>query len=139
MTRLRADLLADVLTDEEESLEVRAAAARALGQLHVPQALPVLQAFLDEPQPVLRLAAVEALGRLRFGRAYRQVAPLLWHDPDRAVRHAAARVLAQLAKARQRRTRWRLRLALRVSRQARQEALAILEGHAGRAHHALRE
>ena len=136
---ITAELLADVLTDEGESLEVRAAAARALGQLHVPQALPVLQAFLDEPQPALRLAAVEALGRLRFGRAYRQVAPLLWHDPDRAVRHAAARVLAQLAKARQRRTRWRLRLALRVSRQARQEALAILEGHARRAPHALRE
>jgi HEAT repeat protein len=136
---ITVDLLADALNDEEESLEVRAAAARALGQSHLPQALPVLLALLDEPQPTLRLAAVEALGRMKFGRTYRQVAPLVWNDPDRAVRHAAARALAQLAEARQGRARWRLRLALRVERDARQDALTILEGYARNAHHALRE
>lgn len=134
-----ADLLVDTLDDAEEALEVRAAAVRALGRLHLPQGLPVLLDLLNAPSPTLRLAAVEALGYLSFGRAYRHLAPLVWRDPDRAVRHAAARVLAQLAQARQSRTRWRLRLALRVTRQARQEALAILAEHGRRADHALRE
>lgn len=133
------DLLLDALTDAEEPLEVRAAATRALGQLHLPQALPVLQELLDAPQSALRLAAVEALGHLGFGRGYRVLAPLLWRDPDRAVRHAAARALARLAQARQRRARWRLRLALRVAGTARQEALAILEEHRRHAPQALRE
>ncbi len=132
-------LLIDTLSDEEEALEVRAAAARALGGLHLPQALPVLQDLLGDPEPALRIAAIEALARLGFGRIYRLLAPLLWRDPDRAVRHAAARAVAQLAQARQSRARWRLRLALRVARQARQEALAILEEQARRARHALRE
>jgi HEAT repeat protein len=136
---ITADLLMDTLDDAEEALEVRAAAARALGHLHLPQGLPVLLDLLHAPAPALRLAAVEALGYLRFGRAYRSLAPLVWCDPDRAVRHAAARVLAQLAEARQSRARWRLRLALRVTRQARQEALAILAEHGRQAHQALRE
>jgi HEAT repeat protein len=133
------DLLLDALADEEEPLEVRAAAARALGNLHLPQALPVLQELLALPDPALRVAAVNALGCLGFGRAYRLIAPLLWHDPDRAVRHAAARALAQLAEARQSRARLRLRLALRVSRQARKEALALLKQHGRHAHQAGRE
>jgi HEAT repeat protein len=133
------DLLLDVLTDAEEALEVRAAAARALGMLHLPQAVPVFQELLGAPQPALRMAAAEALGQLGFGRAYRMLAPLLWHEPDRAVRHAAARALARLAQARQRRARLRLRLAWRVARQARQEALAILEAHGRGVPQALRE
>jgi HEAT repeat protein len=136
---ITADLLLDVLADEEEALEVRAAAARALGQLHLPQALPVLQELLDAPEPELRLAVVEALGSLGFGRAYRVLAPLLWHDPDRAVRHAAARATARLGQGRQQRARWRLRLALRVAPRARKEALAILEEYARAGPQALRE
>src|SRR5579871_623933 len=136
---ITADLLLDTLTDEEEALEVRAAAARALGQLHLPQALPVLQDLLDAPEPALRLATVEALGSLGFGRVYRLLVPLLWHDPDRAVRHAAARATARLSQARQWSARWRLRLAFRVAPQARQEALAILEEHARAGSQALRE
>lgn len=134
-----ADLLLDVLTDEEEPLEVRAAAARALGNLHLPQALTAFLQLLGTPEPGLRVAAIEGLGRLGFGRAYRLLVPLLWHDPDRAARHAAARAVAQLAEGRQRRARWRLRLALRVSRQARKEALLLLEAHARRRNQALRE
>ncbi|HEY7356298.1 MAG TPA: HEAT repeat domain-containing protein [Ktedonobacterales bacterium] len=133
------DLLLDALTDVEEALEVRAAAARALGQLHLPQALTVFQELLYAPQPALRMAAVEALGHLGFGRAYRLLTPLLWHDPDRAVRHAAARALARLAQARQRRARWRLRLALRVAGTARQEALALLDEHRRHVPQALRD
>jgi HEAT repeat protein len=136
---ITADLLSDALTDEEEALEVRAAAARALGVLHLPQALPVLQELLDAPEPALRLATVEALGSLGFGRVYRILAPLLWRDPDRAVRHAAARAVARLSGGRQQRARWRLRLALRVAPQTRQEALAILEEHARAGPQALRE
>jgi len=136
---IAAEVLVDTLDDAEEALEVRAAAVRALGRLHLPQGLPVLLDLLNAPAPALRLAAVEALGYLGFGRIYRYLAPLLWRDPDRAVRHAAARVLAQLSPARQSRARWRLRLALRVTRQAREEALAILAEHGRAAHQALRE
>jgi HEAT repeat protein len=136
---ITADLLLDALADEQEVVEVRAAAARALGNLHLPHALPIFQGLLGAPDPALRIAAIEALGRLGFGRAYRLLAPILWRDPDRAVRHAAARVVAQLAEARQGRARWRLRLALRVARQARKEALVILEESARHAHQALRE
>jgi HEAT repeat protein len=124
-----SDLLLDVLDDRDEPLEVRAAAARALGNLHVPQVLLPLRELLGAPEPALRMAAIEGLGRLGFGRAYRLLTPFLWHDPDRAVRHAAARAIARLAEARQTRARWRLRLALRVDRQVRKEALMILNQH----------
>ena len=129
---IAADLLLDVLHDAEEPLAVRTAAACALGELHSPSALPALQGYLGAREPALRMAAIEALGRLGFGRAYRLLTPFLWRDPDRAVRHAAARALARLAQARPRRARWRLRLALRVARQTRKEALLILEQDARR-------
>ncbi len=127
-----ADLLLDVMHDAAEPLEVRAAAARALGHLRIPQVLPPLQALLKSPEPLLRAAAIEALGRLNFARTYRLLAPLLWREPERSVRHAAARALARLADGRQSRTRWRLRLALRVARPVRQEALLLLEQQAKR-------
>lgn len=127
------DLLLAVLRDEEEHLEVRSAAARALGALHLPKALGALQELLEAPEAVLRAAALDGLAALGFGRGYRLVVPFLWRDPDRAVRHAAARALAWLAAGREWSARWRLRLALRVSRQARQEALLLLE-QASRGH-----
>ncbi len=124
---LAADLLLDVLKDAQEPLQVRAAAGRALGRLHLPQSLPLLHALLDAPEAGLRAAAIEALGLLGFGRSYRWLVPFLWFDPDPAVRHAAARAVARLAGGRLRRARWRLRLAWRVSHQARLEALLLLE------------
>ncbi len=120
------DLLLDVLHDGEETLEVRAAVARALGRMRVPQVVLPLRRLLEAPEPLLRAAAIEAFGTLGFGRAYRLLVPFLWRDPDRAVRHSAARALARLAGGRKRSTRWRLRLALRVERQVRQEALLLV-------------
>ena len=121
------DLLLAVLSDAEEHLEVRAATARALGALHQPKALSPLQELLEAPEAVLRAAALDGLAALGFGRVYRLVTPFLWRDPDRAVRHTAARALARLAADREWSARWRLRLALRISRQARQEAMLLLE------------
>ena len=121
------DLLLAVLRDEEEQLEVRATTARALGALHLPKALLSLQDLLEAPEAVLRAAALDGLAALGFGRTYRLVVPFLWRDSDPAVRHAAARAIARLAAGREWSARWRLRLALRVSRQARQEALLLLE------------
>jgi HEAT repeat protein len=122
-----AGLLLDVLHDAREPLEVRAAAARALGKLHFPQVVSPLRALLESPEPLLRAAASEALGSLGLKRTFQLLVPLLWRDPDRAVRHSAARALARLSGDRKRCTRWRLRLALRVEREVRQEALLILE------------
>lgn len=121
------DLLLAVLSDAEEHLEVRAATARALGALHQPKALSPLQELLEAPEAVLRAAALDGLAALGFGRVYRLVTPFLWRDPDRAVRHTAARALARLAADREWSARWRLRLALRISRQALQEAMLLLE------------
>jgi HEAT repeat protein len=121
------DLLLDVLHNDREPLEVRAAVARALGKMRLPQVVAPLRALLEAREPALRAAAIEAFGSLGFGRVYRLLVPFLWRDPDRAVRHSAARVLARLAGGRRRRTRWRLRLALRVERQVRREALMIIE------------
>ncbi len=130
-------LLLDVLDNAQEPLEVRAAAARALGKLRLPQVLSPLQHLLDAPEPILRAAAIEAFGALRSARAYQLIAPFLWRDPDRAVRHSAARAMARLAGNHPRRTRWRLRLALRVEHAVRREALLLLEQRGAAGQHKL--
>jgi tetratricopeptide (TPR) repeat protein len=71
---------------------VRASALRLLGASLAPDTLPRVQRALGDPEPLVRMAALEALEALPPAR--RLVASPLLRDPVRAVRIDAARLLA---------------------------------------------
>lgn len=80
-----------------EDAEVRTRAARALGESRREAAVPALMAALGDPDEAVRLAAVDALARMR-GSA-REAVPALERalaDQAPAVRAAAGRALDQI-------------------------------------------
>jgi HEAT repeat protein len=79
---------------DADDLEVREAAAIALGRIGDPRATPPLLAKLTDEELVVRI--VEALGRLRDERAFEPLLQLLRHD-DLSVRRAAVAALRALA------------------------------------------
>jgi len=92
-----ADFLLAVLRDGEESAGRRAAAARRLLTMGPEEEAAALAALADA-DPGARRAVLEAMGDLgprpRWTAA---VIPMLYWDPDEAVREAAARALARFA------------------------------------------
>ncbi len=80
----------------ENPASVRIACARALGVLAPPGAVPELEAAASSEDPMLRIAAVEALGRIRT----RPSADVLWmkleEDPDLRVQQAALKGLESM-------------------------------------------
>lgn len=68
---------------------VRCATVEALARMKRPYASELLATALDDPEAVVRLAAVQALDRLGSRRAERQLADLARRDPDLEVRRAA--------------------------------------------------
>jgi len=79
------------------ALEVRVAAARALGRIGAPRAVPGLVACLlvSEP-PELRAVAAEALGRIGASETVDALAGLLG-DTDFSIAHNAAQALARIS------------------------------------------
>lgn len=86
------EALAALAGDAGQPAIVRATALSLL-RSHAPGALPVLQRSLDDPDPLVRLAAVTAAEGLDPAERPRLIASRL-RDPVRATRIAAARVLA---------------------------------------------
>jgi HEAT repeat protein len=68
---------------------VRCATVEALARMKRPYASELLATALDDPEAVVRLAAVQALDRLGSRRAERQLTVLARRDADLAVRRAA--------------------------------------------------
>lgn len=68
---------------------VRCATVEALARIKRPYASELLATALDDPEAVVRLAAVQALDRLGSRRAERQLTVLARGDADLAVRRAA--------------------------------------------------
>jgi len=88
--------LVEVASDPEQPAIVRATALDLLGVIRTPQAAAAVQASLEDPDPLVRMAAVSLFGNVRDADTYadrRFVVPHL-EDPVRLVRAEAARVLA---------------------------------------------
>jgi predicted CXXCH cytochrome family protein len=87
----RGELLA-LIQDKAQPVIVRASAIQRLGPLITPATLPTLAQALNDPDPVVRLAAVEALSGTAAEMRQRYV-PRMLDDPVLAVRIEAARIL----------------------------------------------
>jgi predicted CXXCH cytochrome family protein len=91
----RADLLLRVAGDPTFPAIARATALQALAEQPAPGLDALLRRSLADPEPLLRLAAVEAAAMLPAAERVDGIARLL-DDPLRAVRIAAARSLATM-------------------------------------------
>ncbi|MBN1918121.1 MAG: HEAT repeat domain-containing protein [Verrucomicrobia bacterium] len=76
--------------------DVREAAARALGELGDPRALPGLTEQLDDEYSTVRDAAAATLGMLHDGRAVDALAKRLEHETDRRVTIGLVKALAEI-------------------------------------------
>jgi HEAT repeat protein len=75
--------------------DARYAAARALGMIADPKAIPAITAALTDPEPAVRYCAVEALAPLRATAAQAQIKKLL-ADKYQWVRERAQKTLDEL-------------------------------------------
>lgn len=87
--------LAQVVANHDESAIARASALRRLARTPGENALTAAEAAIEDPSPLVRLAAIEAFDALPPLQR-RALLPLL-DDPTRVVRMRAARALAMLA------------------------------------------
>jgi len=85
--------LARLAEDGAQPGIVRGSALELLGRYLSPASLPVVEAALHDPDPLVRLGALAPLDRLDPGRRHRLAIPLLG-DSIRTVRIAAARAVA---------------------------------------------
>jgi len=88
----RRALLA-ILDDKDQPAIVRASALTRLGRWLTPSTLPKATGALNDPDPIVRLAAVEALSSAAI-EARQQYLPRMLQDPVLAVRIEAAHALA---------------------------------------------
>lgn len=88
--------LAALITREGTSSLDRACAARELGKAAPPIAGAVLLSLLDDPSPMVREDAVEALGRIGYQGALEAVRHLAESDPAAQVRAAAFLALTHI-------------------------------------------
>src|SRR5205814_5259162 len=84
----------DVLKDAKEA-DLRAQAARALGERAVPIAVERLVAAVDDPEATVRLQAITALGRIGDPEAAPKLVPVLASD-DRFLAFAARVALRRI-------------------------------------------
>ena len=85
--------LADLIDDSSQPGIVRATAVASLPRNFGPRSPAAYQSALRDADPLIRLAALEALSPFTPERRWEVAAPLL-NDPVRAVRMAAGRALA---------------------------------------------
>lgn len=88
----RGALLA-VIDDQTQPAIARASALERLGPILTPATLPGVTRALNDPDPLVRMAAVDALGDAEPAVRAQYLARML-DDPVRSVRLAAARALA---------------------------------------------
>ncbi len=94
-----AEPLLPLLTDEDP--EIRAQAARWLGDMRYEQAGPALLPLLKDDYSRARFFAAEALGRIGYDPAVQPIIDLLEvnNDEDAYLRHAGSLALARIGQA----------------------------------------
>lgn len=91
--------LAALLLRLDEPVEMRAAAALAMGRIGDGVAVPALSEALKDPNPQVRYASALSLGRLPVDGVATRLERVLRLDPDWRPRYAAAIALGRLRKA----------------------------------------
>ncbi len=91
-----SELLADLALNAEEPAFARATAVLLLGEDGGPEAQGAIEGASMDPDPLVRAAAMDALGQAAPEDRLRLALPRI-EDPVRAVRISAARVLAPVA------------------------------------------
>ncbi len=91
-----AEPLLPLLTDDDP--EIRAQAARWLGDMRYKNAGPALMPLLEDPYPRARFFAAEALGRIAYDPAFQPIVAMLEanNDEDVYLRHAGSLALARI-------------------------------------------
>jgi len=95
-----AALLAVLATDRQAPAVARASALDELGARVAPANLPAARDGLADPDPMVRIGALDMLENITAGQTWPWIAPLL-SDPVRGVRIKAASVLASVPTAAQ--------------------------------------
>lgn len=84
-----------IATLKGENFKKQILAAKTLGEIGDPQAMPQLLVALSDADPDVRIAAATALGKFRAPQTYPNIADLL-DDVEINVRMAAAKVLGEI-------------------------------------------
>ncbi|GMR13676.1 MAG: hypothetical protein BMS9Abin29_1889 [Gemmatimonadota bacterium] len=112
----------------DSSSVVAAGAARLAGKMGVVDAAPALARLMEHPQPLARLAAVEAASELRAAGAATAIQARL-DDPDRSVRIASARALGTLRHSRAEATLKQIVTGKAIRQADLTEKLAVFESY----------
>lgn len=86
---------------DDEDAEIRAQAAKVLGEVHYEEAADALMRHMDDDEPRVRFFLTEALGRLAYEPAIDPIVGMLEDNKDEDVylRHAGSLALARIGKA----------------------------------------
>jgi HEAT repeat protein len=74
-------------------LEIRLAAIKALGNIKEESIMYELLTFLKNPDPAMRLASLESLGKIANGRSFEYIRQMWETEADKKVREEAQRAM----------------------------------------------
>jgi len=84
------------LVNSDSNIEIRARAIRALGSLEDPDIINLLVNFIRDPEPDIRLASIETLGKIGSGRAMEFIRAVLEKETDQKIVEAAKIALSAI-------------------------------------------
>lgn len=84
------------LLNTNNSIEIRSRAIRALASLEDPDIINQLTGLLREPEPEIRLASIETLGKIGSGRAMEFIKVAAEKETDQKIVEAAKIALASI-------------------------------------------
>ena len=84
------------LVNADTSVEIRARAIRALASIEDPDIINQLTGILRDPEPEIRLASIETLGKIGSARAMEFIRVVAEKETDQKIVEAAKTALASI-------------------------------------------